>query len=199
MNISKFILTSISIFIITLTLSVDDFSVGIAYGLNKIRVSLKSLAYIFIGSAISTWSVMLIGKFIFTSLPQAFSNIVGSIILGAIGLRMIYHSWTGKKDNDDYVNKNSNSQKSLKNAAKFGESFSLGLALGIDDFTEALGLGVAGFPVVLTVIFLEVSELITILTGNYLALKGLSKKINGRISILPGIILILVGIYRLFF
>ena len=67
MNIVKFVVTFFTLFILSLTMSVDDFSVGVAYGLFKIKIPFKTLIITVLGSATSTWGVMLIGKFIFTN------------------------------------------------------------------------------------------------------------------------------------
>jgi putative Mn2+ efflux pump MntP len=69
--------------------------------------------------------------------------------------------------------------------------------LGIDDFAEALGLAVAGFPILLTVLLFKLSEVIAIFTGDLLAEKGLSKYISGKLAWIPGITLIAVGIWQL--
>jgi putative sporulation protein YtaF len=198
MTIIKFLFTSITIFLVALTLSVDDFSVGIAYGLHKVRLPLKNLVFILLGSATSTWGIMLLGKFIFTSIPKLIADVIGFIILSTLGGKMIYQGWADKKDSEQNIESRLLSQDTTK-STNLRQSLSLGLALGIDDFAEALGLGVAGFPVVLTVLFLEVAELIAILSGNYLAFKGLSKKMNRKLSILPGIVLVFIALYQLFF
>lgn len=198
MVIYKFLITLLSIFVISLTLSVDDFAVGIGYGLHKIKMPPKNLLLMVLGSAISTWGVMLLGKFIFTFIPDSIADFIGVIILGAIGCKMIYQGLTEKESYEKYINNNPISPNTKRTTSVF-ELMSVGFALGIDDFAQALGLGVAGFPVALTVILLEVAEIIAILSGNYLAFKGFSKKVNGRLSIIPGIVLILVGLYQLFF
>lgn len=198
MGIVKFLITFFAILGLSLTLSVDDFSVGVAYGLFKIRLSLKSLMIMVLGSATSTYGVMLIGKFIFKSMPDYVTALISAVILGIVGCRMIYNGWKEKDDYSKLVKENhitSNSSKSVS----LWENYMVGIGLGVDDFAQALGLAVAGFPIVLTVILLEVSELIMILGGNYLAFKGFSKKINGRLSIIPGIVLILLALYQVFF
>lgn len=39
--------------------------------------------------------------------------------------------------------------------------------------------------------------MIMILFGNFLALRGLSKKVSGKLSLIPGIILLLVALYQI--
>jgi len=198
MEIVKFLMTFFTIFILALTLSADDFSVGVAYGLYEIRLPFKKLVTMVLGSATSTYGIMLLGSFVFTSLPSYITSGLSAIVLGAIGCKMLYTGWKGKDDNDKSVNEDSTTLSSLR-VVSFWETYLVGLGLGVDDFAQALGLSLAGFPVVLTVCTLEISEMIMILFGNFLALKGLSKKVSGKLSIIPGIILLLVAIYQIVF
>lgn len=198
MEIVKFLMTFFTIFILALTLSADDFSVGVAYGLYKIRLPFKKLVVMVLGSATSTYGIMLLGSFVFTSLPSYITSGLSAIVLGAIGCKMLYTGWKGKDDNVKSVNEDSTTLSSLR-VVSFWETYLVGLGLGVDDFAQALGLSLAGFPVVLTVCTLEISEMIMILFGNFLALRGLSKKVSGKLSIIPGIILLLVAIYQIVF
>lgn len=193
MSIAQFIITFFSILILALTLSADDFSVGVAYGLFKIRITLKSLMILVLGSATSTYGAMLIGRFIFTSMPSYITTWLSSIILSIIGCKMLYNGWKGKTDTTEILK-----TKPIRKVSIW-ETYIVGLGLGVDDFAQALGLSLAGFPIVLTVLLLEAAEVIAILSGNYLAFKGLSKKVNGKLSIIPGIVLILVALYQIFF
>jgi len=192
------LVTLLALFFLALTLSVDDFSVGVSYGLFKTRLSFKSLMMLVLGSATSTYGVMLIGKFIFTSMPNYITTWLSVIILGSIGCKMIYSGWKQKNDRPESAKNNSLYSVDSK-SANFLETYLVGLGLGVDDFAQALGFAAAGFPIILTVCVLEVAEVIALLCGNYLALKGFSKKVNERLSIIPGIMLLLVALYRLLY
>jgi len=198
MNVIKSLITFIAFFILTLTLSVDDFSVGVAYGLYKTKLSFKSLMIMVLGSATSTYGVMLIGKFIFKSMPDYVTTGASVIILGSIGCKMIYDGWK-EKDNYTEVAKNNPLDTVNSKSVGFLQTYLVGLGLGVDDFAQALGLAVAGFPIVITVCFLEIAEVIALLSGNFLALKGFSKKINGKLNIIPGVVLLSVALYQIFF
>ena len=197
MGISRFLILFFTIFILSLTLSVDDFSVGVAYGLFKIKIPFKTLIVTVLGSATSTWGVMLLGRFIFKSMPDYITDWASAIILWCVACKTLYSGWKQKNDSAGLLDTHSFISKDSKSVSIL-ETYVVGLGLGVDDFTQALGLSIAGFPIVLTVILLEVSELIAILSGNYLAFKGFSKKVNGRLSIIPSILLILIGIYEIF-
>lgn len=155
MGIAKFLMTFFTIFILALTLSVDDFSVGVAYGLNKIRLPLKKLVIMVLGSATSTYGIMLLGSVVFTSLPNTITRGLSAIVLEAIGCKMLYTGWKGKDDNVKSVDEDSMPSNNLR-VVSFWETYLVGLGLGVDDFAQALGLSLAGFPVVLTVCLLGV-------------------------------------------
>lgn len=195
MGIVKFLITFFSILILALTLSADDFSVGVAYGLFKTRLPFKSLMIMVLGSATSTYGIMLVGKFIFTAMPDYVTAWISAIILGVVGCKMLYNGW---KQKDDYSKllKNPPFSSNIQRKVGFFENYVVGFGLGVDDFAQALGLAVAGFPIVLTVCLLELAEVIALLGGNFLALKGFSKKINGKISMIPGIVLLAVALYQ---
>lgn len=176
-------------------MSADDFSVGAAYGLFKIKIPLKKLIITVLGSATSTWGVMIIGKFIFKSMPDYISSWASAVILFGIGFKMLYNGWKEKNNPTDFVKEHPLDNINSKSISIL-ETYIVGLGLGVDDFAQALGLSLAGFPIVLTVILLEVSELIAILSGNYLAFKGFSKKINGKLCIIPGIVLLVIALYQ---
>ncbi|MBU3181846.1 manganese efflux pump [Clostridium psychrophilum] len=192
------VITVIAFFILTLTLSVDDFSVGVAYGLYKTKLSYKSLMILVLGSATSTYGVMLIGKFIFTNMPDYVTTTASVIILGSIGCKMIYNGWKEKENYSELAKTNPLATIDSKSVSFF-QTYLVGLGLGVDDFAQALGLAVAGFPIVITVCLLEVAEVIALLSGNLLALKGFSKKINGKLNIIPGVVLLAVALYQVFF
>ena len=198
MNIINFLITSFTIFVLALTLSADDFSVGVAYGLYKTRLPFKSLMIMVLGSATSTYGIMLLGNFIFTSLPDYVTTWLSASILSVIGCKMLYSGWKEEYDHVKLVKDNPISSNDSK-LVNLWENYFIGIGLGVDDFAQALGLSLAGFPVVLTVCLLELAEVVAILSGNFVALKGLSKKVNGKLSIIPGIVLLLVALYQIFF
>ena len=171
MVVIKFLISLFTLFVLALTLSADDFSVGAAYGLFKIKIPFKTLLITILGSATSTWGVMLIGKFIFKSMPDYITSWISAIILGIVGFKMLYDGW---KKKDELVEFAKNHQLGLTDSRKVSlwETYVVGLGWGVDDFAHALGLEIAGFPTVLTVILLKVAEIMAILGGKYWTFKG---------------------------
>jgi putative Mn2+ efflux pump MntP len=194
----KFLWEFILLFFLALTMSVDDFSVGVAYGLFKIKIPIKTLLITVLGSATSTWTVMLIGHYIFTNMPTYITGWASAIVLWCVGCKMLYNGFKKKDDSIEFAKKHPLDTQG-SHSVNAWETYIVGIGLGVDDFAQAVGLALAGFPIVLTVILLEVGEMIALLSGNFLAFKGFSKKVSGKLVIIPGILLILIGFYEIFF
>lgn len=169
----------IIVFIVAVSLSMDAFSLSLAYGtlnMSKRQIEILSVIvgiYHFIMPLIG----MYIGESIISYLP-IMPNTLVFIVLFLIGVQMLIESF--KED------------KNIKEL-NILEMLLFGLAVSIDSFTLGLGLRVIyKIPIISALIFM-----ITSLVFTYLGLKT-GKKINekiGKIStILGGITLIIIGI-----
>lgn len=170
------------VIIIAVSLSMDAFSLSLAYGtLNMEKKEMKLLStivgiYHFFMPLIGMW----IGKQILSFLPIE-PNTVVFVVLLAIGIEMMIESFK------------QNREISLM---KFSELLVFGLAVSLDSFSVGLGLrAIYSKPIICAIIFSLSSFLFTYL-GLYLG-----KKINdmvGRISTrIGGIALILIGLFYL--
>lgn len=169
--------------VIAISLSMDAFSLALAYGtlgLNKNDINLLSIivgVYHFFMPLIG----MYIGSWILKIIPIEPSLIV-LIVLSVIGIQMLISS--------------SSNEKEIK-MINFVEILSFGLAVSLDSFSVGLGLKtIYSNPIVCSIIFMSFSMLFT-----YIGLK-LGKKINdklGKISTkIGGLLLIVIGIIYMF-
>lgn len=171
------------VIIIAVSLSMDAFSLSLAYGtMNMGKQERNTLSiivgiYHFVMPILGMW----IGESILKILPIQ-PNFIVFLVLVVIGIQMIIESF-----------------KSNRNISimKFSELLIFGLAVSIDSFSVGLGLKtIYSNPLICAVIFSISSTLFTSL-GLFLG-----KKINdlvGKIStIIGGIILIIIGIMYLF-
>lgn len=173
----------ITIIIIAVSLSMDAFSLSLAYGtLNLKKTYIKKLStivgiYHFIMPLIG----LTIGKIILKLIPIN-SNIIVCIVLSFIGIEMIIETF--KNEEEVKI-------MSLK------ELFLFGLAVSIDSFSVGIGLKAITDNYILCVSIFSISSFVF----TYLGLI-LGKKINnliGKIStLIGGIILIIIGIMYLF-
>ena len=169
----------IIVLILAVSLSMDAFSLSLAYGtLNMKKTQIKILSiivgiYHFIMPIIG----MYIGSTIIDNLP-IIPNTLVFIVLFLIGIQMIIESY--KED------------KYIKELTLF-EMLLFGFAVSIDSFTLGLGLKVIyKLPILAALIFSIISLLFT-----YLGL-NIGKKINekvGKIStIVGGVTLMIIGL-----
>ncbi|QNK55951.1 MntP/YtaF family protein [Paenibacillus sp. PAMC21692] len=78
------------------------------------------------------------------------------------------------------------------------EAVMLGVALSLDAFGAGLGAALLGLPALLTAIVIAVSSAIFLVCGTQLGLRFASKRGMGALSVVPGIMLIIMGLFKLF-
>lgn len=169
----------ILIFIIAVSLSMDAFSLSLAYG--TISMSKKEIRLLSIIVGIYHFFMpilgMLVGKFIF-NIMHISGDLIVLIIFSFIGINMIIESL-----------KNEEKVKNMK----LGEMVLFGLAVSIDSFSLGIGINnISNNFIMCSSIFSITSFLFT-----YIGLK-LGNKLNqliGKIAtIVGGIVLILFGL-----
>lgn len=168
----------ILIFLIAVSLSMDAFSLSLAYGTNKLtKKEIKFLSIIVgIYHFIMPILGMMIGNYIIKFIHVG-EDILISIIFIVIGINMILDSRKEEK-----INK-----------MKFGEILLFGFAVSIDSFSVGIGINNISNNFIMCSCIFSITSLIF----TYLGLK-LGKKLSsliGKIStLIGGTILILFGI-----
>ncbi len=168
--------------IVAISLSMDAFSLSLAYGtlnLEKKYINILSLIvgiYHFIMPLLGMW----IGNNIIKIIPISTNTIV-FIVLILIGIEMIYESFK---------------QERSISLMKLSELLIFGLAVSLDSFSVGLGLKVIYSNPLISAIIFSISAFFFTYIGLYLG-----KKINdlvGKLStIIGGIILIIIGLLYL--
>jgi putative sporulation protein YtaF len=88
----------VSLLILALAVSLDGFSVGVMYGLRKIRLPLLSIVIISCCSGLIIYMSMQIGVLISRFINPVFATAIGGMILIGIGMWAVYQVMTQKKD-----------------------------------------------------------------------------------------------------
>lgn len=169
----------ILIFIIAVSLSMDAFSLSLAYGTISMTKKEIRLLSIIVGIYHFFMPIlgMLIGKFIF-NIMHISGELIVLIIFSFIGINMIIESL-----------KKAEKVKKMK----LGEMILFGLAVSIDSFSVGIGINnISNNFIMCSIIFSVISFLFT-----YIGLK-LGNKLNqliGKIAtIVGGVVLILFGL-----
>lgn len=82
----------ISIFLLAIASNVDNLAIGIAYGVKKIKIGKLSNLVISLVTGIGTYISISVGKTISNYLAGSLSNLIGSFVLIAIGLWVIWET-----------------------------------------------------------------------------------------------------------
>lgn len=89
-----------SLLILAFAVSLDSFSVGLTYGLRKMRIPFKSISIIACCSAITLMAAMTIGHFIEAFLSPALAESLGGVILIFLGAWVLYQFFRPEKVKD---------------------------------------------------------------------------------------------------
>ena len=178
MNIFEIILTSIA-------LASDAFAVSICKGIiikkNKTKESIIIATYFGLFQGLMTLLGFLFGK-LFYNLIVNFDHWIAFIFLLIIGINMIIESFKENSMNDNI---------------KFSEMIFLSIATSIDALVIGITLSLLNINIIIAILFITLITFILSLIGSLFG-NILSKKINIKMEIIGGIILILLGVKILF-
>jgi putative sporulation protein YtaF len=208
-----------SLLLLAFALSLDSFSVGFTYGLRKMVLPLKSVLIIATCSAISLMVAVSIGHGLEKILSPSITASLGGFILIALGAWVLYQFFRPEKEKDSDLLEH---EKLIVNfeirslgiainilkkpmSADFDrsgtitgiEAFMLGFALSIDAFAAGIGAVMIGFsPIYLAVSVAIMSSLFVLLGIKSGAFFHRFSWIQ-KFTFLPGILLIIIGIWKL--
>jgi putative sporulation protein YtaF len=213
-----------SITILAISLSLDAFGVGVAYGIRKIKIPFIPKLLICFFSILYSGLSLILGKSLSAVLPIYISKFIGVGILALMGLYIIIQnikkSESGSNSLENYTEREKTlfkvAIKSLgitiqviKNPDKgdidrsgsidIKESILLGFALSVDAIGVGIGSALAGFHSMAIPISVGLFQLAFLYIGTFLGEKfSLMGKLNKKvISLLPGILLISLAILKI--
>ncbi len=212
--------------VLAFALSLDGLGVGLAYGIRKIRIPLGSLLTIAVCSMLAMTFSMLVGHGVINLTNGIETSRIGAVILVGVGVWQVAQATLRKPGPEDEAvpalsyNLGAVEEDLLFNiyirpmglvirvlrtpavadmdgsgAINFREALLLGLALNLDAFGAGFGAALAGFStwVVPGVAF---CQLLMVSLGGVLGHKFIPLSLSKRFALLPGIVLILIGIFK---
>lgn len=207
----------VALFLLALTLSLDSCSVGLTYGLRKVRIPAKSIIVISLCSAAVMILSMGIGHLVAQIFSPALATKIGGAVLVGIGAWVLYQFFQEDKKEEQLVEETTVWNLEIRSLGiviqilrkptmadfdKSGiisgiEALMLGLALSLDSFGAGIGASLLGFsPVVLAILVAVMSS--TFLTlGMKMGMWFSGVSWLQRLTFLPGILLIIIGIWKM--
>jgi putative sporulation protein YtaF len=217
----------VSLLVLAFAVSLDGFGVGVLYGLRKIRLPLSSIAIISGLSGTVILVAMQIGVWLSAFFPPSLAKQVGAVILIGIGCWAVLNVLRQKDEHGPEADDTAPSSfisapttvmsielkrlglmiQILRTPSKAdvdrsgtisaSEAALLGLALSLDAFGAGIGAALIGFQPFLTAAVIAVSSGLFLTTGLRVGYQFAGFVWMRRLSILPGFILVLMGILKL--
>ncbi|ABR50395.1 Sporulation protein YtaF [Alkaliphilus metalliredigens QYMF] len=206
--------------LIAIAVSIDSLSVGVAYGIKKIKVPLHSLIVLDIISILLLSIGFFLGNMMIRVIPPYMTELIGASMLICLGIWLLLQGWLEYKfPRQDIKNPISiaiisiqslgiainifrdPSQADLDTSGIIDtrEAVLLGLALAIDSLAIGVAVSLNSISIILfTVVLVGILNLVFLLSGIYLGNKYLSNRFRQKTAFVPGCILILLGLVRLF-
>ncbi|EGD51955.1 sporulation protein YtaF [Thermoanaerobacter ethanolicus JW 200] len=196
--------------------SIDNFGVGISYGIRNIRISLFCNTIIAVIAFLFSISGIVFGKWLNSILPGSLPIFVGAFLLFIIGLRIILLAVPRKSSsqNTQQVSSKTTSIKGiLENPEivdldKSGEislleAILLGIALSANALTNGLGAGLLGFSPFAISFTTAIGSLVSVWAGVQFGTKVANIRIGsftiGQFgTIISGVILLIIAYKALF-
>ncbi|PSW33493.1 hypothetical protein C9J21_07835 [Photobacterium phosphoreum] len=176
--------------IFSLSSNLDNFVIGLTYGVKNERIPLKANAIIAFITAFITYISMLGGKLITQLIPNHVSNELGSVIFILMGCWFI---------GSDLIKKQQQQQQKKHTVLNFKGAVMLGLLLSINN----IGVGILGS---ITKLNITLVVMLTFVTGMFLTYAGnhIGHSVIGNIvgkynDLISGSLLILLGVLSLMF
>ncbi|TQS74876.1 sporulation membrane protein YtaF [Ornithinibacillus gellani] len=194
-----------------IAVSLDSFGVGIAYGMQKIHVPWLAMGIIMCCSGVIVFLSMTVGHVLNTFISASFTKWIGGFILIAIGLFSFVNSLRSQRKTNSKEQSHSSGMQHFKTVLTApdqadldhsgiitaGEALLLGAALALDAFGAGIGAAIIGYPPLITAfsvacmsgIFLHMG----MCTGFFLS----QHKKMQRLTFLPSVLLITLGIMNI--
>lgn len=216
----------LSLIILAVAVSLDSFGVGAMYGLRKIRIPLLSILIIAGCSGLVILIAMNIGSWLSAFLSPTVAQVMGALILVGIGIWTVFQMLLQKDEPTPPLAVTpppSPNEKpavwsielkrigiviqilrtpSMADADRSGtisssEATMLGLALSLDAFGAGIGAALVGFSPLHTAGIIAFASALFLATGLRVGFRFADLNGLRRFSVLPGIILIVMGLVKL--
>ncbi|WP_028403158.1 sporulation membrane protein YtaF [Ectobacillus panaciterrae] len=187
--------------------NLDNAGVGVAYGVKKIRIPFMANSIIALMGFLFALVGGLFGGWMSMWLPPFICNIMGMVVLVAIGIWVLSQPLFEKKVKQRSSNRNlllqilQNPEEADLDASKsvgFIESIILGIALSINNLAGGFDAGITHLNIWVTSLISGAFSYVCVGLCAYLGARFAAEKLGKQASFISGILLILVGLHQVF-
>ncbi|PKM90881.1 MAG: sporulation membrane protein YtaF [Firmicutes bacterium HGW-Firmicutes-12] len=192
-----------------LALSLDGFGVGLSYGMRKITIPKLPFLIICTSSAIAITLSMLIGNTLASIIPYEIACYLGSLLLIIIGTWLLIQNIIINIIPDNRIYKLQIKSLGLiikilkepvvadmdsSGSIDVKEALFLGTALAMDALGAGFAAAMAGYSPIFTPLFVAAAKFTLVSLGLFLGRAFTFEKMQNQISLLPGGLIILLGL-----
>lgn len=211
----------LSYLLFALALNLDSFGAGLAYGARQIKVPPLSLIIISLISMTAICISMLGGKFLLSFIAVPLAHRLGGVLLLLIGLWVLLQTRTGKKHVENSGARKNTGDRVIEirirplgliiqvlkepaladldrsGAISPAEAVILGAALAMDAFGAGFAVSMLGFSLLTTALVVGLGHFLLTYLGLLAGRTITGSTIGRRLTILPGCILIILGLFKI--
>ena len=193
-------MTPFAIILLALAVSIDGLGVGLACGLARVKLSPLSLVLMGLASGTAVLLSMTAGSLVGRLMDPAITARLGGLLLVVFGGWMLWQSRTANTKDGlmGLLEEPSRADADSSGTISAKEAILLGVALALDAFGAGFGAALAGFSPLATGASVAAAKVI--LVGGGLALGNLASSHSWvkHLKILPGLIISVLGILKIF-
>lgn len=180
--------------------SIDSLGIGITYGIKNTKISLIGKIILFIISLITTYFSIFLGNFIQNIFPDFLTKLIGSFILIFMGIYICFEALKKQDINCNVFNNPISSDFDNSQVIDSKESLFLAIALSLDSLCIGIGGSVSNINLALFPLLVSIFQLFFLSFGTFLGthINKFYKLPNNIWSLISGIMLIFIGIFKLF-
>lgn len=205
--------------LIAIAISIDSLSVGIAYGVKKIKVPILSLIILDLLSVTLLGLGFFAGNLLLQIVPEILTQIIGGSILIIMGSYLLTQGWINYKYPPDKIT--GPTQIAVISIESLGiainvlrdpsridldvsgtidtkEAVLLGIALAIDSLAVGVAVALSSISLIIfTLSLVAVINLVFLLIGINFGKNFIANKLKEKAAFIPGLILITLGVMNL--
>lgn len=184
-------------FLFACSANLDNMTIGITYGIRKIRIPFLYNVIIALVSCAGTFLAMTLGSFAAHSLAPKYAQTIGNLLLIFLGL---YFLWDGIRpiSPKETAAKNTNAQSpaASPSALSLSQTLLIACALTLNNLGMGISASIAGLPSVLTSCCTFFVSIAMLCLGQYLGKTYLAKILGHYAEAISGCILLILGIFE---
>ncbi|GAB3794625.1 sporulation membrane protein YtaF [Virgibacillus kimchii] len=195
------------LFFLVIAVSLDSFGVGVTYGMRKIRVPLTGLLIIMLCSGIMVLLAMTIGNSLRSFISPSMAEVLGGGILIALGVFSLYNVLLSKREEAPEPRKqnilatvlNTPDKADLDQSGSISanEALLLGTALAMDAFGAGIGASMLGYSPMITALLIACMSGLFLFCGIKMGVLLSKNRVLQKMSFVPPILLIALGIFNI--